>query len=43
MGRSEILSCPVGEMKDYIACLQIVNGTAAPKVYGDVDDLMGIQ
>lgn len=41
MSRNEILSCPVGEMMDMIACLQITNG-AEPVVYGDVDDLAAI-
>ena len=42
MSRREILSCPVGEMSDYIACLQIQNG-AKPKVYADVDELRAIR
>lgn len=42
MSRREILNCPVGEMSDYIACLQIQNG-AKPKVYADVDELMAIR
>lgn len=42
MGRFETLSCPVGEMLDMVACLQISNG-APPKIYGDVDDLMNLR
>lgn len=42
MSRREILHCPVGEMFDLIACMQIHNG-AKPKVYADVDELMAIQ
>ena len=42
MTRAEILSCPIGELRDMIACLQITNG-AEPVVYGDVDDLMNIR
>ena len=43
MGRAEILSCPVGEMRDMIACYEIAEGSAHPKVYGDLDDLEKIQ
>ena len=42
MNREEILSSPVGEMLDLIACDQISNG-AAPKVYGDIEDLEAIR
>lgn len=42
MSRREILHCPVGELLDYIDCMQIQNG-AKPKVYADVDELMAIQ
>lgn len=42
MNRAEILSTPVGEMSDMIACLQISNG-ANQKVYADVDDLMKVR
>ena len=42
MTRAEVLSCPVGELRDMIACLQISNG-AELVVYGDVDDLMAIR
>lgn len=38
MTRQEILSCPVGEMKDMIACQQIADG-AAPVEYASIDDL----
>ena len=42
MSRAEVLSCPVGEMFDYIACMQIQNG-ARPKTYADMDQLMAIR
>lgn len=42
MDREEILSCPIGELYDMIACMQICNG-ARPKVYGDIDDLAAIR
>lgn len=38
MSREEILSCPIGEMRDMIACMQVANG-ANPVVYADIDDL----
>ena len=41
MTRREILSCPIGEMRDYIACREIEHG-AKPKEYGTVDDLAAI-
>ena len=41
MTRAEILSCPVGELRDMIACLQISHG-AEPVAYGDVDELAAI-
>ncbi len=43
MSRAEILSCPVGEMRDMIACMQIANGTANPVTYGGLDDLASIR
>ena len=42
MDRAEVLSCPVGEMSDMIACLAIENG-AKPKTYADLDELMNIR
>lgn len=42
MSRSEILSCPIGEIADMIACQQIANG-AKQKVYADIDDLMKVR
>lgn len=42
MGRAEILSCPVGEMLDMIACQQIANG-ASPRVCADIDELMNVR
>lgn len=41
MSRSEILHCPVGEILDLIACMQIQGG-AQPKVYTELDDMMAI-
>lgn len=38
MKRSEILSCPYGEMLDYINCVSIQNG-AMPKRYGTIREL----
>lgn len=38
MSRREILACPIGEMQDMIACMQIVNG-ATPQTYAELDDL----
>ena len=42
MSRNEILSCPIGEMRDMIACMQICNG-ASPVVYATMDDLANIR
>lgn len=42
MSCREILACPVGELSDMIACMQISNG-AQPKVYADMDDLMNVR
>lgn len=42
MSRAEILSCPIGEISDLIACLQIANG-AKQKTYAEVDDLMNVR
>lgn len=42
MSRDETLSCPIGEISDLIACLQISKG-AKQKVYADVDDLMKVR
>ena len=42
MNRAEVLTCPVGEMSDMIACLAIENG-AKPKSYADLDDLANIR
>lgn len=42
MTRPEILSCPVGEMKDMIACQQIVDG-AEPVEYATLDDLAKVR
>lgn len=42
MSRSEILCCPVGEMSDMIACMQIANG-ARQKHYADMDELMNVR
>jgi len=42
MRRNEVLSCPVGEIADMMACQQIANG-AKQKVYADVDDLMNVR
>lgn len=42
MSRNEVLSCPVGEISDMIACQQIANG-AKQKVYADIDDLMKVR
>ena len=42
MSRAEVLTCPVGEMSDMIACLAIENG-AKPKSYADLDDLANIR
>ena len=42
MDRAEILSCPVGELSDMIACLAIENG-AKPKYYADLDELVNIR
>lgn len=42
MGRREVLSSPVGEILDLIACMAIDHG-ATPKVYADMDELMAIR
>lgn len=42
MSRREIMHCPVGEMKDMIACAQIAAG-ATPRKYADMDDLMNVR
>lgn len=41
MTEKQVLSCPLGRMLDYMACMQIENG-ANQKVYLDMDDLENI-
>lgn len=41
MTEAQVLSCPLGRMLDYMACMQIENG-ANQKVYLDMDDLENI-
>ena len=42
MNEEEVLSCPMGDMLDYMACMQIENG-ADQKVYADLDMLAEIR
>lgn len=42
MSRSEILSCPVGELKDMISCQQIADG-AEQLEYATIDDLTKVR
>ena len=42
MNEEEVLACPMGDMLDYMACMQIENG-ANQRVYAEVDDLAKIR
>lgn len=42
MSEPQVLACPLGQMLDYMACMQIENG-ADQKVYLDIDDLEKIE
>ena len=42
MDEEQVLACPLGNMLDYLACIQIENG-ADQKIYVDVDDLEKIE
>lgn len=42
MSEPQVLACPLGQMLDYMACMQIENG-ADQKVYLDMDNLENIE
>jgi hypothetical protein len=42
MNEHEVLTCPLGRMLDYMACMQIENG-ADQKVYAELDELANIR
>lgn len=42
MDEEQVLAFPLGDMLDYLACIQIENG-ADQKIYVDVDDLDKIE
>ena len=42
MTEHQVLSCPLGRMLDYMACIQIENG-ANQKFYATMDDLEKIR
>ena len=42
MSEPQVLTCPLGQMLDYMACMQIENG-ADQKVYADLDTLAAIR
>ena len=42
MSEPQVLAGPLGQMLDYMACMQIENG-ADQKVYLDMDDLEKIE
>lgn len=42
MNEEEVLACPLGDLLDYMACMQIENG-ADQKIYADLDTLAAIR
>lgn len=42
MTSAEVWACPMGEMLDMLACMQIENG-AEPKRYATMDDLFALK
>ena len=43
MTREEVLSVPLGELRDLVNCQAIASGNATQIVYGEVDDLAAIR
>lgn len=43
MTREEVLSAPVGELRDLVNCQAIASGNATQIEYGEVDDLARIR